>query len=219
MPPLSACAYYYCITACLSAVGCWGECCMPQVLYRIRAMHAYQVCNRWVHGMGNETPCRIAATANESAGCHYVVIVQSGVSSMRQGAPAGHCTMLCAAPAAAWVPCKLACTRRPCCALARPPRGAPAAAWVPCELACTRRPCFQKPRPLRGALVAARVPCELAMHAQALLCGTTVPASCPGSGVGTLRARMHAQALLCGTAVTASCPGSGVSTLRARMHA
>ncbi len=115
MPPLSACASSYCITACLSAVGCWVECCMPQVLYRVRAMRAYQVCNRWAHGMGNETPSRVATTAttaNRSAGCYYVVVIlQSGLSGTRQDAPAGPLTLLCAAPAAARVPCgTLACT-------------------------------------------------------------------------------------------------------------
>ena len=56
---LSACASYNRITACLSAVGCLGECGMPEVLYWIRAMHAEQVCNRWAHGMGNDKLCRI----------------------------------------------------------------------------------------------------------------------------------------------------------------
>ena len=43
------------------------------------------------------------------------------------------------------------------------------------------------------------------------LCSTTVTARCPGSGLGTLRARMHLM-------MAVSRPGSGAGTLRARMH-
>jgi len=56
------------------------------------------------------------------------------------------------------------------------------------------------------------------MHAQALPCGTTVGASGPDSGTGTLRARVHAQTLPCATTVTASRSVGGAGTLRARMH-
>jgi len=57
--------------------------------------------------------------------------------------------------AAAWVPCELACSRRPCCAAARAPRATLAAGWVPCELACTCRFCCAPPWSPRAALAAA----------------------------------------------------------------
>ncbi len=53
------------------------------------------------------------------------------------------------------------------------------------------------------------------MHAQALLCSSTVTVGRSGSGAGTLRACMHAQALLCATTVTVGRSGSGAGTLRA----
>jgi len=122
MPPLSPCASYYCIIACLSAVGCWVECCMPQVLYRVRAMRAYQVCNRWAHGMGNETPSRVATTAttaNGSAGCYYVVVIlQSGLSSTRQDAPAGPLHFAVRRPGSSAGTLRT-CVHRPCCAAPR----------------------------------------------------------------------------------------------------
>ena len=165
MPPLSPCASYYCITACLFAVDCWVECCMPQVFYRVRAMRAYQVCNRWAHGMGNETPSRVATTANGSAGCYYVVVIlQSGLSSTRQDAPAGPLHFAVRRPGSSTGTLRTCVHRHTLC-------GTTVTASCPCSGVGTLRAC---------------------MHAQALLWGITVSACCLGSGVGTLRARMHA---------------------------
>ena len=49
------------------------------------------------------------------------------------------------------------------------------------------------------------------VNALTALCSTMVTARCPGSGLGTLRARRHLM-------FAVSRPGSGLGTLRARMH-
>ncbi len=57
------------------------------------------------------------------------------------------------------------------------------------------------------------------MHAQALLWATTITASGPGSGMGTLRARMHAMALLYHFMFAASSPRHHQHAMGACMHA
>ena len=148
-----------------------------------------------------------------------------------------HLTWLCAAPAAAWVPCELVCTRRPCCGPPQSLRAALAAAWVPCAHACMRWPCCTTSCLLRAAPGITSTPWEHAcMHA---LCTLMMPwppqqqrgrwelactrcacyaasRSPPWRRHSAVGGRTHALDLLCSLTLIASCPVS--STRRAARH-